>query len=154
LGEPIANAEVAIFEVKYKGGLFSAGTECKEIVHATTNGEGKCVFNNLKLKKNNGVQYAAKIKYSYGKADFYNCNVTENSEVKLEKMNNLVLNSSTYDCFFKVQTNNLLTPSQPGDSLIASIASPKYVVPGQPYAFGGGRGFFQYPVLWCKRLSL
>lgn len=138
LGEPIANAEVIIIESQYKGGLFNAGIQCKEIAHATTDGEGKCVFNNLKLKKNNGVQYAAKIKYSYGKSDNYNCNVTENSEVKLERTNNLVLNSSTYDCFLKVQFNNLLNPSQPNDSIAIGLISPKYEVPKQPYPFGGG----------------
>lgn len=141
LGEPIANAEVIIIESQYIGGLFNAGTKCKEIAQATTDANGQCFFSNLKLKKDNSIQYAAKIKYSYGKSDRYNCNVTENSEVKLEKMNKLVLNSSTYDCSFKVQYNNMFNPGVNGDSLILSISSPRYEVPNQPYPFGGG-GFF------------
>jgi hypothetical protein len=140
MGEPIADAEVIIVESKLSGGLFSATSECKEIAKATTDGNGKCVFNDLKLKKNKNVQYAAKIKYSYGKNDSYNCNVTENSKVNLGN-NNLVLNSSTYDCFFKVQYNNALNPSISGDSLIVYMTSPKYEVPGQPYPFGGGGAF-------------
>ena len=138
LGEPITNAEVIIIESQYKGGLFNAGTQCKEIAHATTDANGQCFFDNLKLKKNQNVQYAAKIKYSYDKSDNYHCNVTENSEIKLENSNNKVLNSSTYDCFFKVQFNNLLNPSQTNDSIAIGIISPKYEVPGQPYPFGGG----------------
>jgi len=130
LGEPIANAEIAIMEVKYKGGLFSAGTECREIAHATTDANGQCFFSNLKLKKEQNVQYAAKIKYSYAKNTFYNCNVTENSEIKLENSNNKILNSSTYDCFFKVNYLNALNPSISGDSLVVAINGPKYEVPG------------------------
>lgn len=144
LAEPIANAEVIIVESKFEGGLFNANSTCKEIAKAITDANGKCIFNDIKLKKTKGVQYAAKLKYSYGKSDRYNCNVTENSEVKLGN-STVVLNSSTYDCFFKIQTNNLLTPSLPGDSLIARIKSPKYEVPGQPYPFGGGGVFFTGP---------
>jgi hypothetical protein len=149
LAEPIANAEVGIFEVEYQGGLFNAGTKCKEVAHATTDNEGKCFFNSIKLKKNKKVQYSAKVKYSYGKDDRYNCNVTENSEVKLGN-NNLVLNNSAYDCFFKVQYNNLLNPSQLGDSLIVSLSTPKYEVPGQPYPFGGGGVFGASPYYGCN----
>jgi hypothetical protein len=161
MGEPIANAEVIIVESKIEGGLFSATSDCKEVAHATTDANGQCVFTDLKLKKKQSVQYAAKIKYSYGKSDLYNCNVTENSEIKLGS-NNLVLNSSTYDCFFKVQYNNLLNPSQVGDSMIVSISSPKYEVLGQPYPFGGGGAFgnknlygdnnYPYPTVFSSNL--
>jgi len=161
LGEPIANAEVIIVESKINGSLFSASTECKEIAHATTDANGQCIFTDLKLKKKQSVQYAAKVKYSYGKSDSYNCNVTENSEVKLGE-NNLVLNSSTYDCFFKIQYNNALNPSQAGDSIIVYMTSPKYDVPGQPYPFGGGGAFgnknkygdnnFPYPSFFTSNL--
>jgi hypothetical protein len=137
LAEPIANSEVIIVESQYKGGLFNAGTECKEIAKATTDANGQCVFSNLKLKTKSSLQYAAKIKYSYGKSEYYNCNVTANSEVKLGN-NDIVLNSSTYECYFKVQYNNLLNPSILGDSMAIGLISPKYEVPGQPYPFGGG----------------
>ena len=141
LGEPIADAEVIIVESKLRGGLFSASAECEEIAHATTDANGRCAFDNLKLKTKKGVQYAAKIKYSYGKDDFFNCNVTQNSEVEKAGANNLVLNSSTYDCYFKVKINNLLDPSISGDSLYEYATSPRYEVPGQPYPFGGGGVF-------------
>lgn len=141
LGEPIANAEVIIVESTLRGGLFNASSDCREIASATTNKEGRCAFDNLKLKTKKGVQYAAKIKYSYGKSDRYNCNVTQNSEVKKGSSNKLILNSSTYDSYFKVQYNNLLNPSIPGDSIIVYLTSPKYEVPGQPYPFGGGGVF-------------
>ncbi len=149
LAEPIAGAEIAIFEVEYQGGLFNPGINCKEIAHATTDNNGKCIFNDLKLKKNKKLQHAAKIKYAYGKEQFYNCNVTKNSEVKLGN-NNLILNSSDFSCFFKVQYNNLLTPSQLGDSLIVSLSTPKYEVPGQPYPFGGGGVFGASPYYGCN----
>ncbi|MCA0430496.1 MAG: hypothetical protein LCH32_08335 [Bacteroidetes bacterium] len=147
MAEPITNAEVAIFEVKYKGGLFSAGTECKEIAHATTDANGQCFFSNLKLNKNNGLQYAAKVKYSYGKADFYNCNVTENSEVKVLNKNDLTLNSSDYDAFIKFQFNNILNPSISGDSIWFSSKTRAYNLPEKPYPYGGGgllNTFYKY----------
>lgn len=150
LAEPIANAEVIIVESSYSGNLFSASVKCKQIASATTNANGQCVFNDLKLKKNGSQQYAAKIKYSYGKSDFYNCNVTENSKVSLGN-NDLVLNSSDYDAYFRVHYNNTLNPSISGDSLIVSMANPKYTVPGQPYSFGGGGVFSAAPYYGCPQ---
>ena len=140
LAEPIANAEVIIVESSYSGNIFSASVKCKQIASATTDANGQCVFNDLKLKKNGSQQYAAKIKYSYGKSDFYNCNVTDNSKISLGN-NNLILNSSDYNAYLRVQYYNTLNPSISGDSLIVSIASPRYTVPGQPFPFGGGGVF-------------
>ncbi len=145
LGEPIVNAEVIIVESTLRGGLFNASSDCKEIASATTDDEGRCAFDNLKLKTKRGIQYAAKLKYSYGKSDRYNCNITENSEVKKDGTSNLILNSSIYDAFFKVQINNLLNPSIPGDSLIVGMMSPEHNAPDQPYPFGGGGVFYSAP---------
>lgn len=145
LGEPIANAEIMIVESQYKGGLFNAGTECKEIAIATTDANGQCFFNNLKLKTKSSVQYAAKIKYSYGKPDLYNCNVTENSEVKVEKTNKLVLNSSSYKSYIRVYFNNILKPSQLKDSIWYALKRPVYQAPSDKFPNGGGSvvaGFF------------
>lgn len=106
LGEPIADAEVVILQVKYRGGLFNASGDCKEIAQAKTDIEGKCRFNNIRLKTTSSVQYAAKVKYAYGKAETYNCNVTENSEIKKRSNNYLVLNASSYECYFKIKKNS------------------------------------------------
>ena len=150
MSEPIAFAEVGIFEVRYKGSIFSASAECKEIAHATADENGRCIFDNVKLKNTKAVQYVAKIKYAYGKAESYNCNVTQNSEVLKTGTNNLVLNNNDFDAYFKVQYNNLLNPSQSGDTLVIGIASPKYSVPNQPYPFGGGGVFYASPYFGCN----
>ena len=138
LGEPIAYAEVGIFEVRYKGGIFSASAECKEIAHATADVNGRCIFDNVKLKNTKAVQYAAKVKYAYGKVVNYNCNVTQNSELQKTNFNSLVLNNSDFDAYLKVNFINILNPSIIGDSIWIDIKTREYSLPDSPYPYGGG----------------
>ena len=44
-----------------------------------------------------------------------------------------------------MQYVNLLNTTISGDSLIISIVSPKWTVPGEPYPTGGGGAFGAYP---------
>ncbi len=138
LGEPITDAKVVLIKTKLSGGVFSAGYDCKTIEEKTVDADGYCFFNDEKLRTDKTYQYACKIKFAYGKETFYNCTPTENSVVLTGETNDKVLHNETFNCFFKVQYNNLLNPSQTGDSLYVYMTSPKYEVPGQPYPFGGG----------------
>jgi hypothetical protein len=146
LGEPITDAKVVLIKTKLSGGLFSAGYECKNIEEKTVDVNGYCYFEDERLRTDNTYQYACKIKYAYGKEIKYNCNPTENSVILAGKTNEKVLHDETFDCFFKVQYNNMFNPAVNGDSLILSINSPRYEVPNQPYPFGGGGVFFSSPV--------
>jgi hypothetical protein len=54
------------------------------------------------------------------------------------KPNTLALNASSFDAFIKIQNNNLLNPSQSGDSLILFINTVEFTYPGANFPGGGG----------------
>lgn len=141
LAEPIAGANVVIVERKSGGGVFSPMYSCKEIAKAITDGNGECMFDKERLKTRESYDYFAVVNYAYSKAQSYPCGGKTSGFFNVGKTNSQVLNYSSFECYFKVQTNNILNPSIPGDSISMHISSPKYTVPGKPYPFGGGGVF-------------
>lgn len=138
MGEPIANAAVLLLESQVSGGVYSANSTCKIIATATTNGNGECTFDNEKLRTSNSYQYACNVSYAYGKDQAYTCGQKYGNLIQVGKTNTQVLNMSSFEAYVQVQINNVLNPSQSGDSLIIGINSPKYQTPDQSFPYGGG----------------
>ena len=141
LNEPIANATIVLVEKHDGGGIFSSNSACKEIASTTSNTNGECFFDKEKLKTNKKYSYYLAIKNAYGKAQSYSCGGKTSGFLDIGKTNQQILNLSDFDAYFKIQYNNLLNPSQAGDSIAVGVISPKYIVPNQPYPFGGGGVF-------------
>jgi hypothetical protein len=137
LGEPSAGANVVLVE-KHTG--FGGKTSCEEIASATSDQEGRCVFDREKLRKSKGYDYFVNTNFIYGKDASYPCSIGRTHDGYIEKggTQEIVLNVSDYEAHLQVQYNNLLNPSQPNDSLLVSISLVAYTVPGEPYPFGGG----------------
>jgi 5-hydroxyisourate hydrolase-like protein (transthyretin family) len=144
MGEPVSNAVVVLVDRK-ETGVFSSNTSCKEVARANTDSEGRCSFNNEKLKTKSSVQYYVAIAEAYNKTQSYPCGGRTSGYVKVGSVQKTVLDAGSFDAFLKVQYNNLLNPSQAGDSLVITIANPKYQVPGEPYLYGGGGVFYALP---------
>jgi hypothetical protein len=137
MNEPVANAKVVLVERK-ESGLFTSNTSCSEIANATTDANGNCSFDNEKLRSNSSYDYFLAVSNAYGVPQSYPCGGFSAGFLSKGKQQQKTLDASSFDAYLVVQTNNVLNPSQQGDSLIISIANPIYTVPGQPYPFGGG----------------
>jgi hypothetical protein len=162
MGEPVADATVVLLE---QSGTTGSGSNasCKVIATATTDNNGHCVFSKEKLSTSSSYQYACNVSNAYGKDQTYTCGQKSSNLLQVGKTNELTLNLSYFEAYIQVQINNVLTPSQSGDSLAIGIATPKYQVPDQPYPFGGGgvtSGVYsttssQYPfstsILWAPQ---
>ena len=142
MGEPVADATVVLLE---QSGTTGSGSNasCKVIATATTDNNGHCVFSKEKLRTSSSYQYACNVSYAYGKDQSYTCGQKSSNLLQVGKTNELTLNLSSFDAYMRVQYNNLLNPSQSGDSLILWMTTPKYTVPSEPYPFGGGGGQYQ-----------
>jgi hypothetical protein len=140
LAEPIANARVVLVERK-ESGLFVSDVSCMEIASATTDAKGNCSFDKEKLKNGAKHTYYLAVAEAYEKTQDYPCGGKTSGFLDAGGSHIQALESSAFDAFFKVQYNNLLNPSQPGDSLILKIVNPRYQVPGEQYPRGGGRIF-------------
>jgi hypothetical protein len=147
LGEPIANATIVIVERHQNGWT---NTSCREIASATTDSNGECEFDKEKLRRRGSYDYFLAIGNAYGQPQSYPCGGKTSGFLEVGKNNEQNLNASYFDAFFKVQYNNLLNPSQPGDSLNIYITSPKFSVPGEPFPFGGGGAFGAFPYYGCN----
>ena len=140
MAEPVADATVVLLEQTGDAGGGS-GASCKVIATATTDNNGHCVFSKEKLRTSSSYKYACNVSYAYGKNQTYTCGQKASNLLQVGKTNELTLNLSSFDAYIRVQYINLLNPSISGDSLIISIGSPKYQVPGEPYPYGG-EGYF------------
>jgi hypothetical protein len=148
MGEPVADATVVLLE---QSGTTGSGSNasCKVIATATTDNNGHCVFNKEKLSTSSSYQYACNVSNAYGKDQTYSCGQKSSNLLQVGKTNELTLNLSYFDAYIRVQYNNLLNPSQAGDSLIIGINSPKYQAPDQSYLYGGGGVFTAFPYNGC-----
>ena len=144
LGEPITNATIALVERK-QGGLFQNDGSCHAIAHATTDANGVCHFDNEKLRNRGVYAYFFGITNAYGIPLDYPCSGTTKGFIEKGKTQDMELNLNEFKASFRVQYNNLLTPSQPGDSLVVTITSPKYQTPGTAFSQGGGGVFYSFP---------
>lgn len=137
LGEPVANAQVALVERK-EGALFSKNDGCTEIAHATTDADGVCHFNSEKLRKNKAYDYFVGVTNAYGMAQFYPCEGKTSGFIDKGGSQEQTLNSGEFDGFLIVKENNLLSPSSPSDSIYIHILSDYYTIPDHSQGGGGG----------------
>ncbi len=147
LNEPIANAKVVLVE-KHQNGW--GNTSCKEIANAVTDANGKCHFDKEKLRINKNYDYYLAISEAYGIGQGYPCDGKTSGFFTPGKTEDVILEASGFDAYIQVQYNNLLSPSQPDDSLFVGIANPIYQVPGKPYPYGGGGVFIAFPFYGCN----
>ena len=137
MAEPVADATVVLLEQTGDAGGGS-GASCKVIATATTDNNGHCVFSKEKLRTSSSYKYACNVSYAYGKDQTYTCGQKASNLLQVGKTNELTLNLSSFDAYVRVQINNVLNPSQVGDSLIIGVNTPKYQTPDQSYPYGGG----------------
>jgi hypothetical protein len=137
LNEPVANAKVALIESKERGAL-AINSSCNELTSSISDAEGKCSFDNEKLKTRAGYKYFMAITEAYGKTQNYPCGGKTSGFLKAGTNYNEILDVGAFESFLEIKINGALNPSLLGDSLNISIVNPIYKVPGQPYAFGGG----------------
>ena len=138
LAEPIANAKVVLVEKKGEG----SDASCNIITSSTTDADGKCVFDQEKLRTSSNYSYYCAISEAYNTPQNYPCAGKTSGYLDVGKPNSQMLNVSIFGAYLKVQYNNLLNPSQSGDSINIVIACPKYNVPNDPDPFGGGGVFY------------
>jgi hypothetical protein len=149
MNEPVANAKVVLVERK-ESGLFTSNASCSEIANATTDANGNCSFDNEKLRSNSSYDYFLAVSNAYGVPQSYPCGGFSAGFLTKGKPQQKTLDASSFDAYFVVQYNNLLNPSQMGDSLVVTITNPQYLIPGEPNTFGGGGVFYAFPYYGCN----
>ena len=112
LAEPIANAKVVLVEKKGEG----SDASCNIITSAITDADGKCVFDQEKLRTSSNYSYYCAISEAYNTPQNYPCAGKTSGYLDVGKPNSQMLNVSIFGAYLKVQYNNLLNPSQSGDS--------------------------------------
>lgn len=147
MNEYIAGATIVLVERK-DGGLFSE-MNCKEIASAVTDANGECFFDREKLKKNKSFSYFCAVKESWGTKHGYPCAGIAERFIK-KGGTQAWLMTNYEDGFIRVQYNNLLTPSQPNDSLVLTITVVNYYDPVGDRYQGGGGVFFAGPYYSCN----
>lgn len=152
LDEPVRGAVVVLVEKKGDagGGIFSGNASCQEVAHTTTDENGYCSFDRERLRTGKKYTYFAAVKEAYGHSQSYPCGGKTSGFLDVGKSNTQTLNTSDYPAYFQVRYNNLLNPSVSGDSLIVAINTPLYMIPGEPYPFGGGGAFGAFPYYGCN----
>ncbi|MCU0360193.1 MAG: hypothetical protein MUF75_05650 [Bacteroidia bacterium] len=143
LAEPVANAKVVLVERK-ESGLFVSDVSCIEIASATTDTEGNCSFDKEKLKTGAKYTYYLAVAEAYGKAQDYPCGGKTSGFLEIGENQNQKLDVGGIEATLRIQFNNLLNPSQPGDSLIIGLSTIEYNTP-KGIALGGGGVFSAFP---------
>jgi hypothetical protein len=147
LNEPVSNAVVALIE-RHQGGWSAAS--CNEIDNVTTDANGECEFDNEKLRSKSSYDYFFAITNLYDQTQTYPCAGKTTGFITKGKAETLVLRANG-EGLIVLQFNNVLTPALIGDSLIYRVSSATYLVPGEPFPFGGGGvlvgAFSTYPPL-------
>lgn len=142
LDEYVPNATVVLVEKTGDGGggLFGgADAKCKEIATATSDANGNCYFEKEKLKRSNGYDYFCVVKESWGISQGYSCANHTSGFIDKGKANDIIVTDQS-KAYLQVQYNNLLNPSQSGDSLIVSLTTIEYPNPKGGVVYGGGGG--------------
>jgi hypothetical protein len=136
LDEPVANARVVLVERK-ESGLLVSDISCTEIASATTDAQGNCSFDKEKLKTGAKYTYYLAVAEAYGKAQDYPCGGKTSGFLEIGENQNQKLDVGGIEATLRIQFNNLLNPSQPGDSLIIGLSTIEYNTP-KGLALGGG----------------
>ncbi len=142
LAEYVANATVAIVEKKGDAGagILGAAASCKEIFTATTDANGECTFDKEKLKTKNKVNYFCAVTQSWGQVQYYSCGNRTDRFLTVGKTNDIIVGDEA-EAYFQIQYNNLLNPSQAGDSLVVGLITIEYTNPKGSVVQGGGGVF-------------
>jgi len=146
LNEYVANATVVLVERKGvgSGGIFGGGASCQEIATGITNQNGECFFEREKLKTSKNYYYYCAVKESWGIPQSYPCGGKTSNFLEVGKDQDWLITDYA-DGYLQVQYNNLLNPSQPGDSLIVGIITTVYFAPIVNHNQGGGGVFVAFP---------
>lgn len=145
MGEAVAGATVDLVEKKEVGSLSGSSSKCEVLATAITDANGYCVFDGAKLKTGSKFEYYLGLSKAYGDIQTYPCGGKTSGFINVGESNEQVLNASYFDGFLKVEYDNLLSPSQNGDSLTLRILSAEYSIPGEPYPSGGGGVLVSFP---------
>jgi hypothetical protein len=137
LDESVPGATVVLVERK-EDGLFASDPACKEIATAVCNADGKCSFNREKLKTNKKFKYFLGLKEAYGVKGSYPCSGKTSGFLDVGTGQAQILNADIFDGFVRLRFNNMLNPSQPGDSLIVGLSTIEYPNPKGGVVQGGG----------------
>lgn len=138
LNEYVSNATIVLVE-RHKGGIFG-GISCKEIATTVTDNNGECLFDKDKLRTNGNYDYYCAVKESWGIPQTYPCGGKTSRFLAKGKTQDLLMTDYA-DGYLRVQYNNLLNPSQSGDSLIIGISTIGYYDPIVGDVPGGGGVF-------------
>lgn len=144
LDEAVPGAKVVLIERK-EGGLFETDASCSEIASINCDVNGNCSFDREKLKTNSRYKYFLAIKEAYGVEISYPCGGKTSGFVDVGSSQSEILNADIFDGFVQVRYNNLLNPSQPGDSLIIGLSTIEYPNPKGGVVQGGGGVFGAFP---------
>ena len=136
LDEPTPNAKVALIER-------SASSDCKLIASAISDANGFCSFSNERLKKS-GKDYFIEVTEAYGTQLGFSCENRTSGFITPGSNKEQIYNTDFVEGFFRIQYNNLLNPSQQGDSLLVYLNTIDYPNPketGSTVVQGGGGVF-------------
>jgi hypothetical protein len=140
LNEYVSNARVVLVERKETA---SGNYSCIEVWSAVTDNNGTCFFDKEKLKSASKYQYFCAVTESWGVSQFYPCAGKASGYLSKGKENDWLMTDYA-DGYLQIQYNNLLSPSQPGDSLIIGISTAEYYDPVAGFSQGGGSVFGDY----------
>lgn len=145
LNEYVANASVVLIERKGEsGGILGGTSSCQEIATAVTDEHGECHFDEERLRKNEKYRYFCAVKESWGISQGYPCAGKSDGFLKKGQTETILVIDEA-DGILKVQYNNLLNPSQAGDSLVVGISTLEYKNPKGGIVQGGGGIFGSAP---------
>ncbi|MEI6022180.1 MAG: hypothetical protein WCR21_13720 [Bacteroidota bacterium] len=141
LDEPCRDCKVVLVERK-ENGLFSSNAQCNAFASATTDNNGECSFDKERLKTRNSYDYFLTVSNAYGQQLSSTCSGKTSGFIKLGESQEQTIDASGLNGTLVVQYNNLLNPSQMGDSLIVSISTISYLNPKDGSIVQGGGGVF------------
>ncbi|MFN8116223.1 MAG: hypothetical protein U0W65_08920 [Bacteroidia bacterium] len=140
LNEYVEGAVVSLLEIKQSSFLVKG--DCNEIATATTDVNGVATFDKEKLRTANKYKYKLAIKESWGISHQDPCGSAREDYLDVGKSQELRLDDYL-ETEVKIQNNNLLNPSQSGDSLILSVTTANYLN-SDGHNQGGGGVFASY----------
>ncbi len=126
MGEPLSGAKVDLVQKKEVGSLSGSSSNCEVVTSAVTDANGYCIFDGEKLKAASKYEYFLGVSSAYGISQTYPCGGKTSGFLNVGEDNDVKLNVSYIDTYFKVQYNNLLNPSQIGDTLEVGISNVAY----------------------------
>jgi hypothetical protein len=146
LNEYVPGATIVLVERHLNGKGISS---CEEIATAKTDSNGECEFEKEKMKSRKNYEYYCAVKESWGLQQNYPCEGKTSRFLKKGKSQDWLM-TDYVDGNMRVQYNNLLSPSQPGDSLIVGISTTDYYDPIAGVNQGGGGVFGAFPFYGCN----